>query len=237
MAVTVTTWAELLTACAGSEAIVWGGASRLESVTLTVASECTNKGTIAVNAPSIDFNGLTIGTISTTGTRNFHDDNLAQHIEAWERGFCAVYSDSVFDIYNLTVEHIALENPRDILCQGLREMRNVYCYDIYAPSVEHTSKWLRDSGRTQDQTQYRTFSEVQQVRPMSGRWGSALPTLAFLKCVLKMQVLLLLTDGMRIVSLILTIHFRGMNPKKAITGSICAFSHRVHRLLRLSTAQ
>jgi hypothetical protein len=158
MAVTVTTWAELLTACAGSEAIVWGGASRLESVTLTVASECTNKGTIAVNAPSIDFNGLTIGTISTTGTRNFHDDNLAQNIEAWERGFCAVYSDSVFDIYNLTVEHIALENPRDILCQGLREMRNVYCYDIYAPSVEHTSKWLRDSGRTQDQTQYRSRS-------------------------------------------------------------------------------
>lgn len=164
MAVTVTTWAELLTACAGSEAIVWGGANRLESVTLTVASECTDKGTIAVNAPSIDFNGLTIGTIHTVGDRNFHEDDTGtgtqnKNVIALIRGFCAVYSNSGFNISNLTIEHILLGNPRDILCQGLRVMKNIYCYDIYASSVENTSRWLHESGKAgQDLTKYRAYS-------------------------------------------------------------------------------
>lgn len=146
MSVTVTTWAELIAACSGSEDIVWGGASRLESVTLTVASTYNGTPPIVCGDVNIDFNGLTIGTLSTTGTRNYQE-GTDNEWRAWAWGFPAVsfYTNNV--IKNLTVEHIALESPRDILLTGCK-LKNVYCYDIYAPSVEPTSIWLRNSGRS-----------------------------------------------------------------------------------------
>lgn len=160
MSVTVTTWSELISACSGSDAIVWGGASRIENVTLEVAQNYNTLGVIdASNVPSIDFNGLTIGTISTacTGGRDFKDNGTdTEKLRAWTLGFGAVsFSGS---IKNLTVEHINLENCRDILIKGFANLKNVYCYDIYASTAPNTSIWLRNSGKEQQGYHFRHCS-------------------------------------------------------------------------------
>ena len=160
MSVTVTTWAELISACSGSDAIVWGGASRIESVTLEVSQTHDVPGVIdAHTVPSIDFNGLTIGTIYTTctGGRDFKT-GTNQELNAWCCGFGAVYF--VGYIYNLDVEHIVLENCRDVLIKGLLRAKDVHCYDIYAPSAPASSIWLRNSGKytNNDVFHFRTAS-------------------------------------------------------------------------------
>jgi precorrin-6B methylase 2 len=90
MSVTVTTWAELITALSGSDAIVWGGSANITSVTVDVASDHLAQGNIVVNAPSIDFNGLTIGTLSTAAPngRDFKTNgSVSQKLDAWMSGF------------------------------------------------------------------------------------------------------------------------------------------------------
>ena len=142
MSVTVTTIPELISALSGSDAIVWSGASRVESVTLEVAQQHTSTGYInALNVPSIDFNGLTIGTLSTTCTagRDFKTSGTeAQQLEAWCTGFSAIAFGGT--IKNLTVEHINLDNPRDLLLKGYARLKNVYCYDIFSLSAPSDSE-------------------------------------------------------------------------------------------------
>lgn len=154
MSVSVSTWAELITALENStDDISWNGSSSLSSASLTVASEYDTNGTITVAVPSpgrvriIDFNGLTIDTLSTTcsGTRNYHNDDSYKYV-AWIHGFCAIYADYRVEIRNLTINHIMLETCRDILIRGGVNLKNVYCYDIYAPSAPSNSPWLRGSG-------------------------------------------------------------------------------------------
>lgn len=158
MSITVTTWSELISACSGSDAIVWGGASRIESVTLEVSQTHDVPGVIdAHTVPSIDFNGLTIGTIYTTctGSRDFKTGTSSE-LDAWCLGFGAVYFSGY--IYNLTVEKIELENCRDMIVKGFLGMQNVYCYDIYAPSAPADTIWLRNAGKVRVGYHFRSIS-------------------------------------------------------------------------------
>ncbi len=158
MSVTVSSWADLITALAGSDAIVWDGPSYLSAVTVAVASSHTAQGNIVVNAPSVDFNGLTIGTLSTSAPdgRDFKTNGTAsQQLDAWMSGFGAFYLNNSFNIKNLTIEHIALDNCRDMLIKGFTTLKNVYCYDIYAPSAPNDSIWLRNSGKEQQGYHFR----------------------------------------------------------------------------------
>lgn len=162
--VTVGSWAQLITALSGNDDIVWGGPSYLSSITLDVAQTIEEYGTIEVNAPSVDFNGLTIGTITTAAPngRDFRPNGTEeQQLEAWTIGFGVFYHNSQTHgplISNLTVEHIALDNCRDILIKGYVELKNVYCYDIYAPSAPNDSIWLRNAGKETTGCHYRGIS-------------------------------------------------------------------------------
>ena len=160
MSVTVTTWAELISACSGSDAILWGGASRIETVTFEVSQTAGSSCVIdAHTVPSIDFNGLTIGTINTSAPngRDFATSGTAtQQLTAWVLGFGAVQFSGT--IKNLTVEKINLDHPRDILIKGYLNAKNVYCYDIYSPSAPNDTIWLRNSGKQQLGFHFRNIS-------------------------------------------------------------------------------
>lgn len=159
MAVTeVATWEQLIDALENStDDVKWLGSGFISEIELAVADDYLTQGTIIVKEPDpnrvriIDFNGATIDTLSTMceTERNFHESD-GKHYLAWLYGFGAVYAESGLEIRNLTVNHIYLETCRDILIRGglvgTIWLKNVYCYDIYAPSAPPDSPWLDDSG-------------------------------------------------------------------------------------------
>ena len=157
----VHTWEDLIDNLDTNLPIIWEGASRIESVVLDVALDCESNGFLdAHTVPSIDFGGLTIGTLTTHASddRDFRTgEGVAREYKPWLHGFSAVYVDGIH-IYNLTIEHIVLEHPRDILTHGGIYLKNVYCYDIYAPSVENTSPWLKNAGIIKSGGHWRAMS-------------------------------------------------------------------------------
>lgn len=174
MSVTVTTWAELITALSGSDDIVWNGPANIASITVDVSSDHMAQGAIVVNAPSIDFNGLTIGTLSTAAPngRDFKDNGTdSQKLDAWMSGFSAFYysGGGWLKIKNLTINQISLDNGRDILIKGATELKNVYCYDIVCPSAPNDTIWLRNSGREMQGYHFRNVSNY-----LIGMQGSVL---------------------------------------------------------------
>lgn len=168
--VQVSTWPELIAAIQGTDDVMWVGNSYLPEVNLTVPSTY-NTYTYTIHCPSIDFNGLRIGKITTSGTRDFGDTDIKQR-NSWMWGFGVffwAYFDRAAVLKNLTVDKIVLEHPRDVLIKigaGLR-ITSCYFYDIYAPSAEPDCMWLMDSGDESDEKSKWKSSGSNKLRAMS----------------------------------------------------------------------
>lgn len=150
---------------------VWDGEMIIDEIELQVPNnwdECT----YYCYGKGIDFRGLKIGRIRTfcdENGRNFIDNDGSSvevpadekeyyEANAWLNGFCVfgIVGTGTAVIQNLVVEHIELENPRDILL-GIDYTRTtsrplyfkcVYIFDIYAPSASRDSLWLQYSGNS-----------------------------------------------------------------------------------------
>lgn len=175
MAVTeVTTWGQLIDALEnGTDDVKWVGSGLISEIELAVADDYDINGTITVKTPSparvrvIDFNGATIDTLSTycDGERNYHNDDSYKNV-AWIHGFCAIYLETGVEIKNLTINHINLETCRDILIRGGVRLKNVYCYDIYAPSSQPDARWLVGAGKFNgDPLRYQSYCIIGKKEP------------------------------------------------------------------------
>lgn len=158
----------LLRALAAKEidGISWVGAEHVNSVTLASSSDVSQASypvNIAVSGSYqekvVDFNGLVIDELYTSGSKDFGPeesaaDNESQQRRSWVYGF-RVFGNIIdteggrpgntrLIVKNLTINHIYLGHPRDILATA--DFYNCYFYDIYAPSADMNSLWLRGSG-------------------------------------------------------------------------------------------
>lgn len=136
--------------------ILWTGPAQVDSVTLSVASSVGNVAYPINGTKTIDFDGLVVDTVYTSGTKNWGPDETADEQNS-ERRRAWVYGFRVFGggnygttqtnkiIKNLTVNHIVLGHPRDIILDS-GNFINCYFYDIYSPSADMYSPWLAYSG-------------------------------------------------------------------------------------------
>lgn len=165
--VQVSTWAELIAAIQGTDDVKWVGNSFLPEVNLTVASTY-DAYTYYVRSKNIDFNGLRIGRITTSGARDFGETESVQRM-SWMFGFAVFYTPTS-TVQNLTVDKIILENPRDILVKHgtYLTFKSCYFYDVYAPSAEPDTMWLMDSGNEDDaKSTWHSFYGNNKLRAMS----------------------------------------------------------------------
>lgn len=152
---------------------VWHGEMIIDEIELQVPNnwdECTYE----CYGASIDFRGLKIKNIRTfcdENGRNFIDNDGSSvefpeaereyhEANAWMNGFCvfgvhgAPAEGGSVIIQNLIIEHINLENPRDIVIGVPRRgssisavaFKNIYVFDVYSPSANRDSIWLQYSG-------------------------------------------------------------------------------------------
>lgn len=165
----VSTWAELISALAQTDDITWVGPSYLAEVDLVVPSSY-NSHTYEVRATNIDFNGLRIGKITTSGTRDFGSTENEQ-MKAWVYGFpvFAIMTADTVTMMNLTVDKIVMQHPRDILIDHAANLfiRCCYFYDVYAPSAEYNSMWLLNSGNYDNDKSIVDMSSVNKLRVKS----------------------------------------------------------------------
>ena len=170
--ITVSSWSQLISALSVADDIVWAGASYIAEINLTVPSTYDTQ-TYQFRALSINFNGLRIGKLTTSGTRDFGTTESQQR-RSWMYGFCVFSSigAGTRTIKNLTIDKIILQHPRDILIRHTAQLKFYCCYfyDIYAPSADPDSMWLMDSGDyTNEKCWYKPNSStgINKLRMMS----------------------------------------------------------------------
>ena len=175
--INIQSWSELIEQIQLPENVnndyVWHGEMIIDEIELQVPNnwdECTYE----CYGASIDFRGLKIKNIRTfcnENGRNFIDNDGSSvefpeaereyhEANAWMNGFCvfgvhgAPAGGGSVIIQNLIIEHINLENPRDIVIGVPRRgssvsavaFKNIYVFDVYSPSADRDSIWLQYSG-------------------------------------------------------------------------------------------
>jgi len=211
----VTNFSEFIDALSDGtvDEVLWVGAKNVSSVTLEVFGDInTASYAVRIDVPQgidylpkvVDFDGLTIDTVYTHAENREYGEDDASKRKAWVYGFkvfdtlknTATYGRTDLIIKNLTVNHLILQDPRDIIASG--RFYNCYFYDIYAPSCEINSPWLRGSGMTDiDHTYPGQYAFYKKYRLMSNYVfgydnttlinGLRTPQTYFTYCILKIR--------------------------------------------------
>lgn len=83
-----------------------------------------------------------------------HDETTGEDVYHANGGY--LDTDYAVTVKNLTVNHLILSHPRDIIATGT--FINCYFYDIYAPSCDMNSWWLKGSGMLDNSHAYYNLS-------------------------------------------------------------------------------